>query len=61
MKIIERGTPPSEREWKFSCSICRTIFECTQKEGRFQSDQIDGDTLATSCPVCDKTCYGSPK
>ncbi|MBB5462894.1 RNase P subunit RPR2 [Paraburkholderia sp. Cpub6] len=61
MKIIQRGRPPSEREWKFTCTNCRTIFECMQSEGRLTSDQLDGDTLSIACPVCDRTCYGSPK
>lgn len=61
MKIIQRGTPPTEREWNFYCANCRTIFECLQGEGHFASDQRGGDTLTIQCPVCDRTCFGSMK
>jgi hypothetical protein len=61
MKIIQRGTIPEEREWKFSCYTCRTRFECLQSEGRYTWDQRDGDYLTVSCPVCARTCGGSLK
>jgi predicted RNA-binding Zn-ribbon protein involved in translation (DUF1610 family) len=59
--IIKEGTRPSEREWKFNCANCGTIFECLQGEGLFYSDQRDGDVLTYVCPTCDRTCYGRLK
>jgi RNase P subunit RPR2 len=61
MKIIERGTLPSEREWKAMCTNCRTRFECLESEGHVESDQREGTYLRVVCPVCGNSCYGSPK
>jgi hypothetical protein len=61
MKIIERGVLPSEREWRATCTTCRTRFECLESEGKVCDDQRDGRYLAVACPVCSSMCYGSPK
>lgn len=59
MKIIKRGTIPSERRWEFTCRNCGTVFEIAQAEAKLVSDQRDGDYLAIDCPVCDKQCTQS--
>lgn len=60
MKIIKRGTLPSERqdwEYAFRCSNCFTTFECFQKEGEL----IYYDILKANCPICDHRCMGNLK
>jgi hypothetical protein len=61
MKIIERGIIPGDREWRAMCGSCKTRFEFTEKEGQVHDDQRDGRYIVIGCPVCSKTCYGSPK
>lgn len=54
MRIIERGTPPSEQPVEFRCCNCKTIFECMKGEIERVSDQRDGDFWKSTCPVCHK-------
>lgn len=54
MKIIKRGEIPEERVFRFECQHCHTVAEATAKEGRFSSDQRDGDARVFKCPVCDR-------
>lgn len=61
MKIIEKGRPPHEREWRVTCTNCGTRFECLQNEGAVIDDQRDGRYILVHCPVCSNQCYGSPK
>lgn len=55
MKIIERGTPPSEKPIEGRCSNCRTIFEFMQNEAKLICDQRDGNYWHLNCPVCKHT------
>lgn len=61
MKIIRRGTPPREKEYKFRCN-CGTIFECVESEGRtFHDPREQGTFLIVRCPVCECETTWSPK
>jgi hypothetical protein len=51
MKIIQRGVPPSEKEYKISCDSCKTTFSCLAKETK-----SFGVVSFVSCPVCQKYC-----
>jgi len=55
MKIIRHGQKPEEKTYEVTCAHCRTVFEFTQGEAKYRSDQRDGDYLEIPCPVCSKT------
>jgi len=64
MKIIRQGLIPEEVVYRTECSKCDTEFEFTQKEGKYNSDQRDGDYISINCPTCGTQCtaqYMSPK
>lgn len=55
MEIIVRGEIPKEKEIRFSCKYCGTIFQA--KRGEYQSvpqmaQVIDGIQYECKCPVC---------
>jgi RNase P subunit RPR2 len=54
MKIIYRGTPPSEREYRGLCHSCKTVIEFKASEAKRTTDMRDGDGdyLSIRCPVC---------
>lgn len=52
IKIIERGIKPDDKEYRTSCSRCKTVFEFVRSEAEYVSDQRDGDALVIECPVC---------
>ena len=55
VKIIQRGTLPSEREYQSMCRKCGTVFEWVAAEGTVHSDQRDGDYITIGCPLCGET------
>lgn len=52
MKIIKRGKLPSEGEAEWTCRNCQSAIKSKRSEGKFESDQRDGDFVRVSCPVC---------
>lgn len=54
MKIIKRGTPPSEDIFGGTCFRCKTVIECTRAEvPKVEYDQRDDDEYGNvKCPVC---------
>lgn len=54
MRIIERGTPPTEQPIEGRCRNCRTIFEFMRNEATFVPDQRDGNFWMVVCPVCNE-------
>lgn len=54
MKVIVRGTPPSEKRYRCSCDACKSVIEYAQNEILKQSySQRDGSTnYLGPCPVC---------
>ena len=57
MEILHRGTPPSEREYRGSCTNCKTVIKFKANEAKRHSDQRDGDFLSIGCPICNGTIY----
>lgn len=57
MKIINRGVPPQENLFRFTCSNCKSLLECKQGEMKHYSDQRDGEWWNIDCPVCQNKCY----
>lgn len=51
MKIISVGKRPDEKTATVHCR-CNTVFEFAKNEGRYVSDQRDGDCIAIKCPTC---------
>lgn len=54
MKILKRGTPPSEVVYDVTCNNCHSEIQFERKEATFGQDQREGDSwLEIKCPVCD--------
>ena len=60
MKIIKQGKLPETELYVITCRNCRTEFEFERGEGRYISDQRDGDSIEIACPLCKKKCYADP-
>jgi len=54
MKILIRGTSPSEKRYRVRCSTCTSIMEYTIADVvKVHYDQRDGHTHELgNCPVC---------
>ncbi len=63
MKIIFKGTPPPEKEWRGSCYYCKSIIDALQSEltGPIISDEREGDASIIKCPVCNSDMVMYPK
>lgn len=57
MRIIHRGTPPTEETRDCECRTCGTEFEFERREATVVPDQRDGDALKIECPVCRHACW----
>lgn len=53
MKIIIRGTKPSEAIHRVTCGTCRSVLEFQRSEGTITYNQRDGDCIGITCPVCE--------
>jgi RNase P subunit RPR2 len=60
MKILKRGIPDAEKQYRVTCYKCKTFFEFLYSEAAFSSDQRDGDCLYINCPVCSTVAGVSP-
>lgn len=54
MRIIKRGTPPTERLWQGRCVTCNSEIEAMEQElNKPEYYQRDNTHLARgTCPVC---------
>ena len=54
IKVIYKGTPPGEREFKGICIVCHTRIECLAQDGELThgSQREPGDIVTIPCPVC---------
>jgi hypothetical protein len=54
MKIIYRGTLPSERTWRGTCRLCGSKAEASESEMKnIRYDYREGDSYSwEQCPVC---------
>lgn len=52
IKVLKQGTPPEEKVYQATCQRCGSELEFQQKDGRYVSDQRDGDAIVVKCPVC---------
>lgn len=57
MKIIKRGVPPQENTYRFSCSICKSVLECKEREMCYKSDIRNQEWWDVLCPVCNHMCF----
>lgn len=55
MKILTKGTKPTDRIYRSTCPECGTEYEFAQHEAKYHSDQRDGDVLEIKCPSCQHT------
>lgn len=59
MKILYRGTKPSETVHRATCSTCKSQIEFQRHEGKINNDQRDGNTIEVDCPVCETKIFAS--
>lgn len=59
MKIIKKGTPPSDKVYEGTCRSCKTVVEFKQSEGKVTHDQRDGNFVSVRCPVCNSLIHVS--
>lgn len=59
MKVIFKGTAPSETIHRGTCNRCKTIVEFARHEAKYTSDQRDGDYLTVECPECKALIHAS--
>lgn len=54
MKIIRKGTPPTDRYYQGTCHTCMSVVEFQEKEECVTrvKDARDGDYFSVECPVC---------
>ena len=52
MKVIVRRSAHEIHPFRFDCKHCTSTLETTKEEGRFFSNQRDGDCYVFKCPVC---------
>lgn len=61
MRIIREGILPEEYVACPTCLHCNCHFECTRNEGKYISDQRDGDCIQFDCPTCKRYVYVDTK
>lgn len=52
IEVIRRGHLPENDQFDVQCTHCKSDLRFQRKDGRFTSDQRDGDFLTIDCPVC---------
>jgi RNase P subunit RPR2 len=52
IKVIRRGHLPQNDQFDATCRKCHSEIQFLRSDGRFTSDQRDGDFLTVDCPVC---------
>lgn len=63
MKVIKRGTPPSEKIWTGTCGNCKSEMEEVESDlrNRRTGNQFDGPMAHETCPVCEAKFWIYPK
>jgi hypothetical protein len=59
IKIVRRGELPEEKIYRGTCSYCKTEFTFNGSDGKFRSDQRDGDYYEIDCPLCCRGVFAS--
>lgn len=57
MKIIKQGTPPQDREYRFGCRSCGTIFVCKGSEIKRNYSYTGESYNECNCPTCGHCCF----
>lgn len=59
MKVLEEPKETGPRSYTFHCgkTRCRAKLQASEHEGKFHSDQRDGDCLEFTCPRCGTATY----
>lgn len=52
MKLIQKGQAFKDRSTLWKCNSCNSIYEAQMFEGRYFTDQRDGDCVIFTCPNC---------
>lgn len=52
MEILERGTPPEEREYNATCRNCKSLLRFKRSEAKYHSTCRNESYLEVQCPVC---------
>lgn len=55
MKILERGTPPSEPSYEVRCKACGSLICFQESEAKKTETQFYGTSIEIACPVCQQT------
>lgn len=64
MRVITMGSLPEETLYKGTCSNCKTVFECKEKEGNigYENPRDGGEKFITvDCPLCRKKARAYPR
>ena len=52
MEVIKPGRKPENKQHEWTCKNCKAVVRAKMGEGRYQSDQRDGDAIVYKCPEC---------
>lgn len=61
MRVIHRGTLPSDRLYEGTCTSCGTQVEYKKGEAQVSPDQRDNGATYVHCPVCNGFIWGKLK
>ena len=53
MKVIVRGVTLEEKKYQLTCSVCRSVVEMLESEGKPNSS-YQGSYFEWTCPVCER-------
>lgn len=57
VKIITEGEHPEDVRIQRNCTKCNSLLEFSRNDGKFISDQRDGDCVEILCPFCGNKLY----
>lgn len=60
VEILQRGTPPAERQYTLDCRNCKSRIRCKHSETQSHTDRNE-TYLSIECPVCQKDITWSGK
>lgn len=52
IKVVHRGTPPSEIVYSTTCIGCKSVLEFNESDAPMKGEQRDGYAHVLQCPVC---------
>ncbi len=53
MKVIVRGVTPEEKKYQLICSVCKSVVEMLESEGK-RNSSYKGIHFEWTCPVCNR-------